>query len=266
MKTTHLTLLLISIMSSFVIAQEIPTQHLAEPLPPEPNEFVPYEENGGGSNSYSTSSSFSSSGGGQTVSCIEMIKFQREQAGKSIGSDSEEVKKAAGRQTRAGLIGGLGFSAGSGVTAGLVTGNPVIGAGVFGVMGLATVVGTSLEKGRIKRNGNTLIAAEKIQRGEELTKKERRAFEKTRKKVSRKVYKNKYALDSRDFANTVIQQDVSSEDNGKTLNGENLFCDIDRKGRVVIKPQDRQTIKRLALAQKCKEEKRGNRRSIARRR
>ncbi len=220
-------------------------------------EFIPFDQSANTSTVVQTGHS-SVVSGQQTVSCLELIRYQREQAGKFDETDSEMVKNVASKQTTPGAIGGLGFSAASGLTAGLVTGNPVIGVGVFGAMGLVTTIGTAIERGKIKRNGNIMLAAEKVQSGREdtLTKKERKAFERARKKVSKKVYKDKNYLDRYDFAHTVNQQAGT---------GENLFCDIDRKGRVVIKPQDRETYKRLALAQKCKEEKRGNTRAIARR-
>jgi hypothetical protein len=225
-------------------------------LPPNTDSgFIPYQE----PSVFTGRSSGQSTSGERVESCLQLM---RQEKGTNI-TDPEMVAGAARKQTRGAALAGLGFSAGSGVAAGLVTGNPVVGAGVFGVMGLATVVGTSIERSKIKKTGNLMSAANKIKNGyalEDLTKKERRAFNKTRKKVSKKAYGDKNVLSDVEFAKTVdnLSEVYPNSPHGLSGNphGEHIFCDTDRKDRVVIRPYDRETTKRLVLAQKCEDDKR----------
>lgn len=193
----------------------------------------------GSSYSYSTGGYTSSSH--STQSCLTLL---RQQNGGGFISSEDAVKKSARSQTKGGVIAGASMAAVGGTAAGLITANPLIGGAVGGSYLLITALGTEINKAKIRRNGNTLGAAEKILTGQQLSKKERKAFEKTRKKVSKKAYGDKHAIDDVDFAQTVLSQSGT---------GEKLFCDIDKKGRVRILAQDRNTIKRLELAQKCKD-------------
>lgn len=210
--------------------------------------FIPYEGDvnvSGGSYQYTTNSSRSyNSQLATSPSCIDLI---RQQQGGYIDSQSA-ISKSAALQTKGKTIGGLSVSAAAGVGMGLATGNPVIGVAVGTAFGLVTGITTNIEKSRINRNGNTVAAAEKLLSGQQLSKKERKAFEKTRKKVSRDAYKNKNALSDVAFAQSVVSN------NGL---GEKLFCDLDKNGNVILKAQKKHTIKRLSLAVRCEDEKKG---------
>ncbi len=227
------------------VAPEITSDtQVHQPLEPG---FVPYQ----GEVNVRTSYSYSSGSGSylpnqhSTQSCLTLL---RQQEGGGYLETESAINKSANRQTTAGAIVGSSAAVAAGVGAGLLTANPLVGAGVGGAYLLVTAIGTEMTKARIKKNGNTVAAAEKILTGQQLSKKERKAFEKTRKKVSRKAYGNKQVLDNADFAQTVLSQSGT---------GEKLFCDIDKHGRVRVIAQSKTTIKRLELAQKCKDSTRG---------
>lgn len=233
-----IVMLLIGVMTSKVSASEGPL---------EPG-YIPFQGEvklNSAQYNYSSTHSYQASQAA-TQSCLTQLRLQ--EGGGNRDAESA-IKMNARRQTRTGVIVGTSAGVVAGVGAGLLTANPIVGAGVGGVYFLQTAIGTALERSAIKKNGNTLSAAEKIVTGREaeLSKNERKAFEKTRKKVSKKVYRDKELLDNRDFAHTVVSQNSTSE---------KLFCDEDKNGNIRILAQNRKTINRLKLAQQCKDTQR----------
>lgn len=266
MKTNLSVLMLIMYFTTSIFAQEVTKEDEKTSTEPKAKEeksteivsdtqtyqpleegYVPFK----GDVSYSGSYSYSSSGSyvpnqSSTQSCLTLL---RQQEGGGYLDSEAAIKKSANSQTKTGVIVGSSMAVAAGVGTGLLTANPLIGAATGGAYLLVTAIGTEMEKAKIKKNGNTLSASEKLLTGQQLSKKESKAFEKTRKKVSKKTYGNKDVLSTADFAQTVVGQ------NGI---GEKLFCDIDKKGRVRVLAQDRNTIKRLELAQKCKDSTRNS--------
>lgn len=207
------------------------------------DEFVPHRVQSGFSYNYQSSYSYHSRK--NSPACLSLL---RQKYGQGYIATDEAVSKASVDQTRTQGLLAIGYGAVTGTALGFATGNPVLGVG----WGLGSMIfggiGQSIERGRIQKNGLTVSASEKILAGVELTEKEQKAFEKSRKKVSKKAYKNKNAIGDVDFAQTVLAN--------ANLN-EQLFCDIDKNGNLKILPQNRKTIKRLVAAQKCKDSQNG---------
>jgi len=254
MKTKlFLITLLLSFFAKNVLAQEPPVEQELL-LPPDPD-FIPYEEKSPSESGIRSNQPF--------MSCLDYINSQRYLSGKDVLDHPQLVKKMAFDQTKTGAYIGSGVSLASGVAAGVLTGNPVIGLGVYGVMGAFNAIDTEMEKSKIKKSGNLITALDKVLLGQSdmMSKKERRIFNKSRKKVERRVEKNirkqtgmkryDYNLSDTNYASTVQGQSNIYNEFGNP--SENLFCDIDKKGRVVIKPYDKSSVKKLALAQSCKE-------------
>lgn len=200
--------------------------------------FVPFKRKSG-SYSYSSQSSYSSHSSQLTPSCLALL---RQKYGQGYIETSEAIRKASIDQTRTQGLVALGYGAVTGTALGFATGNPVLGVGWGLGSAIFGGIGQSIERGKISKNGNTVLAAEKILSGQELTKKERKAFEDMRRKTGRKGYKDKNALSDKEFANIVYSQ-------GSV--GEKLFCDVEN-GKLKLLPKSSKTITRLAADAKCK--------------
>ena len=213
------------------------------------SEFVPFMQEGN-SQSYSQHSVSYQGSRSATVSCLDLMRQQN----RGLSTD-EVIKDNAARQTTGPALVGTGMSIGSGVAAGVITGNPVIGLAVGGTMELVTAIGTGIERKSIKNTGNLLSSSELILNGYDVDPKKKKIFNKMKQKVAKKAYGNKNALSDSEFASIVAQQDGLAY-KGPGSRGEDLFCDERGSGRIDLISLNKKTAtRRLADAALCNDSK-----------